>query len=49
LVGLAHFFVASPQKNRAFRSNLLAKSQKDFRFNPLRPTGLSGFGTTSIA
>jgi hypothetical protein len=42
-------FLAQSAKNRAFRCNLFCgrAAKKDFRFNPSRPTGLSGFGTTS--
>jgi hypothetical protein len=34
-------FFAPGAKNRAFRSNLFCgrAAKKDFRFNPLRPTG----------
>jgi hypothetical protein len=46
----AHFW-RSRAKKQAFRSNssdLPMQILRDFRFNPLRPTGLSGFGTTSL-
>jgi hypothetical protein len=45
----AHFWRRNA-KNRAFRSkssDLPMQILRAFRFNPLRPTGFSGFGTTS--